>query len=154
MIFGTKLSGPVLAVASPGGHWLQLRRVESAWEGAEVVYLTPRSSDLKATGQPGHLIPDASRSNPLGVLRLIFEVLRVLLRTRPSLIVSTGAAPGLIAVALGKLLGIKTVWIDSIANIKKLSMSGRLAGHFADVWLTQWPHLAKPEGPEYAGGVL
>jgi hypothetical protein len=46
------------------------------------------------------------------------------------------------------------MWIDSIANVKQLSSSGKLAGKFADVWLTQWPDLAKESGPRYWGAVL
>ncbi len=30
-------------------------------------------------------------------------------------------------------------------------MSGSRVGRFADLWLTQWPHLAKAEGPYYGG---
>jgi hypothetical protein len=74
--------------------------------------------------------------------------------TRPDLIVSTGAAPGAIALAIGKLHGAKVVWVDSVANAEKLSMSGRLCSLFADLCLTQWPHLASERGPHYAGAVL
>jgi len=35
-----------------------------------------------------------------------------------------------------------------------LSLSGRRVGPWADLWLTQWEHLARPEGPEYRGSVL
>jgi hypothetical protein len=52
------------------------------------------------------------------------------------------------------LLGAKTVWIDSIANVQTLSMSGRLVRHFADLWLTQWPHLAHADGVRFEGAVL
>ncbi len=48
----------------------------------------------------------------------------------------------------------RTVWIDSIANIERLSLSGARARPVADVWLTQWAHLARPDGPEYWGAVL
>jgi hypothetical protein len=41
-----------------------------------------------------------------------------------------------------------------MANIEDLSMSGARAGRYADLWLTQWPHLAKAEGPYYGGSVL
>ena len=71
------------------------------------------------------------------------------------MVISTGAAPGLVALAVAKLLtGSRTVWIDSIANTKQLSLSGRLARPVADAWLVQWPHLARPGGPEYWGAVL
>jgi hypothetical protein len=35
-----------------------------------------------------------------------------------------------------------------------LSMSGRRAGPYATLWLTQWPHLAQEGGPEYRGSVF
>jgi hypothetical protein len=73
---------------------------------------------------------------------------------RPDVIVTTGAAPGYFAVRFGRLLGTRTVWVDSIANAEELSMSGRMAGKHASLWLTQWPHLAQGGGPEYRGSVL
>jgi Oligosaccharide biosynthesis protein Alg14 like len=54
----------------------------------------------------------------------------------------------------GRFLGARTIWVDSIANIDVLSMSGQKAGRYADLWLTQWPELASPNGPEYRGSVL
>jgi hypothetical protein len=34
------------------------------------------------------------------------------------------------------------VWIDSIANVEQLSLSGKLAARVAGRTYTQWPHLA------------
>ncbi len=68
--------------------------------------------------------------------------------------ISTGALPGYMALRLGKLLGANTIWVDSIANVEELSESGRRIGNHADLWLTQWQHLAKPEGPEFRGSVI
>ena len=76
------------------------------------------------------------------------------MKENPDVIVSTGAAPGYFAIRFGRLLGIKTIWIDSIANAEELSMSGQKAGKHADLWLTQWKHLAKPQGPLYYGNVI
>ena len=66
----------------------------------------------------------------------------------------TGAAAGFLMCFWGKIFGAKVIWIDSIANVDELSMAGQMAGKFADLWLTQWPHLARADGPEYAGAVL
>ena len=85
---------------------------------------------------------------------MAIQILWILVRTRPHVIVSTGAAPGYFALRLGKLLGARTVWLDSIANAGELSMTGRLVRKYADLWLTQWPHLAGPAGPDFRGGVL
>ncbi|MBT8423046.1 MAG: UDP-N-acetylglucosamine--LPS N-acetylglucosamine transferase, partial [Gammaproteobacteria bacterium] len=68
--------------------------------------------------------------------------------------VSTGAAPGYFAIRFGKLLGAKTIWIDSLANVEQLSRAGRMAERYSDLWLTQWPDLAGGDGPDYAGQVI
>lgn len=78
----------------------------------------------------------------------------IVIRERPDVVVTTGAAPGLVVLALARLLGARTVWVDSIANAERLSLSGRLAEGRADLVLTQWPELAREGGPRYLGGVL
>ena len=44
----------------------------------------------------------------------------------------------------GSLLGIRTLWLDSIANADELSLSGVKASKFATLALTQWPELGPP----------
>ena len=43
-------------------------------------------------------------------------------------------------------MGARTIWIDSMANVDKMSMAGRLARRYSDLWLTQWPHLGVAGG--------
>jgi UDP-N-acetylglucosamine:LPS N-acetylglucosamine transferase len=145
----------VLLVASGGGHWVQLLRLRPAFEGADVAYVCVRPA--YAADVPGcryFTVNDATRWNKVMLAVMALRLLVVLLRVRPDVVVSTGAAPGYFALRFGKLLGARTVWIDSIANVEKLSMTGTLVRKWADRWLTQWPHLAQSGGPEYAGSVL
>ncbi|HZW11195.1 MAG TPA: hypothetical protein VFF69_14935 [Phycisphaerales bacterium] len=146
----------VLAVASGGGHFVQLRRMRPAWEHCETHYLTTLP-EYRAELEPGatlHLVNDANRWDKAGVARMALRVLWTLLRLRPDVVVSTGAAPGYFAIRFGKLLGARTIWVDSIANAEELSMTGRMVRRHADLWLTQWPELATTDGPRYEGSVL
>lgn len=145
----------VLAIASGGGHWIQLQRLLPALDGHELVFATV-SPDYAAEVAPRelHVIPDANRDRPFRIVLLALAVLRLVWRLRPQVVVSTGAAPGLFGIVFGKLLGARTAWIDSLANVERVSLSGRLARPFADLWLTQWPGLARPGGPRYEGSVL
>jgi hypothetical protein len=68
-------------------------------------------------------------------------------------VISTGAAPGYLAIRFARLLKARTLWIDSVANVEELSMSGRMASQAADLCLTQWPHLADGR-IRYLGAVL
>ena len=145
----------VVAVCSGGGHWIQMRRLWHAFEGHQVAMVTTDPVYRPETeANRFYAVSDANMDTKRRLIKLALQVAWVLLRERPHVIVSTGAAPGYFAIRLGKLLGARTVWIDSIANAEKLSLCGRKVGKHADLWLTQWPHLARPEGPHYAGAVV
>lgn len=146
----------VLMVASGGGHWIQIQRIRTAFEQMHIasVSVLPGYAAEAAPG-PFYLVTDMSRFDPLRMAVLIPQLLWILARERPDAVVTTGAAPGLVAIVLAKVFfRARTVWIDSIANCECMSASGRMARRFADHWLTQWPHLASEGGPTYSGSVL
>lgn len=145
----------IIAVASGGGHWVQLMRIRSAFEGGEVSYLTTRKpSSRHVQGAKFHLVPDCNADEPLRVIVCALHVALRMVIERPDVVITTGAAPGLISLFFGKLMGARTIWIDSIANAEQLSLAGSRARRWADLWLTQWPHLARKSGPQYAGSVI
>lgn len=145
----------VLAIASGGGHWVQLLRLRPAFEGCDVTFATVREGYREDVGDASfHLIPDSNRWNKLALLRSAAAIFLLVWRLRPDVVITTGAAPGFFGVRFGKWLGARVVWVDSVANVEELSMSGAKAGSFVDLWLTQWPHLAAEGGPECFGSVL
>jgi len=145
----------ILAVASGGGHWVQLLRMMPAFEGNELVFAsTMPSLRGEVADHRFYNVPDANRRRPITMLRLMAKMLWIVAKERPDYVISTGAAPGYMSILFGRLLGAQTIWVDSIANVEELSMSGKMAGSFVTVWLTQWPHLQTPEGPACYGGVL
>jgi UDP-N-acetylglucosamine:LPS N-acetylglucosamine transferase len=151
---GTASRRPILAVASGGGHWVQLQRLRPAFDGHDVVYVTTLAG-LAVPGAKVFIVRDASRNEKLGLIMLAVQLLRIIISVRPLSVVTTGAAPGVLALRIAKLLRIRTVWVDSIANVDEMSLSGRLARKHADLWLTQWPHLVeKYEGLQCRGSVL
>ena len=145
----------VLAISSGGGHWVQLLRLRPALEGCSITFATVDwCYREQVAGFDFKVITDATRWNKLALLKMALQVAILLLRERPQIVVSTGAAPGYVAIRLSKFIGSRTIWVDSMANVETLSMSGEKVGRYADLWLTQWPHLARPEGPRYMGGVI
>jgi hypothetical protein len=145
----------VLAVASGGGHWIQLARLMPAFDGCDVAYATTLAS-YRAQVSPArfYLVKDANRTTKLRLIRMAAKMALVVLWERPDVVVSTGAATGYFAIRVGKLIGARTIWVDSMANAERLSLSGERIGSHADLWLTQWPHLASPQGPYFEGAVL
>jgi UDP-N-acetylglucosamine:LPS N-acetylglucosamine transferase len=145
----------VLLVASHGGHWVQLRRISPAFDGLDVHYVSTNSGvQAEVASAPLSVVPDANLNDKLALIGLAFRMFLLVLRHRPDIVISTGAAPGFFALLFGKLLGAKTIWVDSIANAEQLSVSGQKVKPFADLWLTQWPHLEGKDGPYYRGAVI
>jgi UDP-N-acetylglucosamine:LPS N-acetylglucosamine transferase len=146
----------LLAISSGGGHWVQLLRLRPAFDGCDVVYATVKEgyrTDLDGNVD-FRVVPDSNRWSKIRLLRTALAITCLMLRLRPDVVVTTGAAPGYFALRIGKWLGARVVWIDSIANAEELSLSGQKAGAFVDLWLTQWPQLARDRGPQYLGSVL
>jgi len=146
----------VLAISSGGGHWIQLQRLRPAFEEFDVAYASvfPDYAD-DVPGARYYQVTDATRRNAVKLVVLVPQLIGILLRERPDVVITTGALPGLAALAVAKyLIGARTVWIDSIANCERLSSSGKQARFVADEWLTQWGQLATESGPRYWGSVL
>ncbi|MFD2579020.1 hypothetical protein ACFSTD_11260 [Novosphingobium colocasiae] len=103
----------MLAVASGGGHWIELLRLRPAFSGWDVAYVSTFAN--YATTVPGaryYIVPDASRFNKIAFFfKVLAKALPIALKERPSAIVTTGSAPMLAFLVLGRLLGARTLWM-------------------------------------------
>lgn len=145
----------VMVLASGGGHWMQMLRLRSAFEGMDVFYVGVKEMYRRDVAPADfYVVKEASRLHKANMPATFLQLLWILLKERPAAVLTTGSLPGLIALRLAHLMGARTAWIDSIANVEEVSLSGRKAGAVADLWLTQWEQLSRPEGPHYRGSVL
>lgn len=145
----------LLAVASGGGHWIQLLRLRDAFAGHDVAYVSMFENYAEAVpGARLYTIPDASRFDKASFLKVWAKAVRIMLKERPSAIVTTGSAPMLSFILLGRIMGARTLWIDSIANSERMSSSGRLARKLAGRTVSQWPDVAAREGVQCWGSIL
>lgn len=145
----------IIAVASIGGHWVQLLRIAKPLEADyEVVYMSTHPKCKSMVGDCRfHSLTDFSRWDAWKMLPASFCLLGIFLKERPTAIVTTGAAPGLLTIVLGRLVGIKGIWVDSVANVQTMSACGKLARKFACRVYTQWPNLASGQ-VRYAGNIF
>ena len=135
---------------------MELCRIRPAFAGLDVAFVSVHANYAdQVRGHRFHVIRDVSRRDWWGIVVLIPQLTRIMLWERPDVVITTGSFPALCALALAKtMLRAKTIWIDSIANVERLSSSGSLARHVADVCLTQWPALQADRGPAFWGAVL
>ena len=74
---------------------------------------------------------------------------RVLRTMRPDVIITTGSGVAVPFLWIARLLGIRTVFIESITRITELSLTARLIYPVVDQLLVQWEELAEKLSAKY-----
>jgi len=147
----------VCLAASAGGHLTQLLELSSCWRQYDVFCVsTNEVAVTKLRDYPiVYTVGEGNRKHPFRCLMILLRCLSIALKHRPHVVISTGAAPACLFCLVSKALGSRIVWIDSIANVERLSLSGRIIRPFASLCLTQWPELAQRyRNVEYAGAII
>ncbi|KPL20678.1 MAG: hypothetical protein AMJ75_11415 [Phycisphaerae bacterium SM1_79] len=158
--FGRQRGLRICVGASAGGHMnelLRLLEVSQDWPEPPSFYVTTMeelAGKLRQRG-PVYVIGECNRQHPLKAFGVLIRSLKVAIRGRPDVVITTGSLPLAIVCLCARLTGAKITWIDSIANIERFSLSGRMMRHFADLFLTQWPELAERyPNVEYVGAII
>jgi UDP-N-acetylglucosamine:LPS N-acetylglucosamine transferase len=147
----------MLLVCSPGGHLLQMLALREAWDGYSRAWVTLDKSDARSLLKDErvfHACGPTIRNvtNLLRNLRLAWWIMRV---TKPKVILTTGAALAVPFSWIGKLNGVKIVYVESFTRIEKPSLSCRLVKPVADRMYVQWPELLNElPAARYAGNVF
>lgn len=147
----------ILLACSSGGHLLQLMALRPAWEGFSRRWVTEDASDTRSllADEPAlFLHPPTTRS----LSRLLLDLpaaWSLLRRVRPRVVLTTGAGFALPFAWLGRLLGARVIYVETVTRMESPSLSCRLVAPVAERVYVQWPELADAlPRARYAGSVL
>lgn len=147
----------ICIAASAGGHLSQLLKLANSWLEYDTIYVTTGEVLRDEVSKLGsvYVVDECNRQHPIRVAKVLLQCTRVVFKEKPDVVISTGAAAGCMVCFLGKLLGAKVIWIDSITNVERISLSGRMVRYIADLFLVQWPeHAKRYKNAEYVGAVI
>lgn len=147
----------ICLAASAGGHMTQLLKLTECWNGYETFCVTTTEVLRNKLSKYGrvYIVGECNRQHPVRVFAVLVRCIRIVFRERPDVVISTGAAAGCLLCMLCKMLGAKIVWLDSITNVERISLSGRMVRYIADLFLVQWPELTERyKRVEYIGAVI
>ncbi len=147
----------ICLVASAGGRLTELLKLADSWQQHEAIYISTAQAIANKLRQRGktYVVGECNRQYPLRVIKTLCQCTKIIVREHPDVVISTGAAPGVLMCLLRKLLAAKVVWIDSITNVKWVSLSGRMVRYITDLFLVQWPDLVEQyKNVEYVGAVI
>jgi len=113
------------------------------WENRERFWVTFPKEDAKSLLEGEKVYPCffPTNRNIKNLVRNTFIAWKVLIKERPNLIISTGAAVAVPFFYIGKILGAKLIYIEVIDRIDKPTLTGRLLYPIADRFIVQWDEM-------------
>ncbi len=145
-------------IASSGGHIYELFCLKKFWENKDRFWVSFKTTDAEYLLQNEKIVYWAAHPTVRNLKNLNKNLLlawRLLRTLRPDLILTTGSGVAVPFLWIGRMLGIRTIFIESITRITEISLTGRLVYPFVDRFLVQWEELAtKYPKAEYHGRIL
>lgn len=135
----------VCLVASSGGHLTHLYKLKPFWQDKKRIWVTFDKDDARSLLENEKFYSAYYPSNRSLKALIInsFRAVKILIKERPNLIISSGAAVAVPFFWIGKLFGAKTIYIEVFDRIDKPTISGKLCYPVADKFIVQWPEMKK-----------
>lgn len=147
----------ICLVCSHGGHLTETLRLLEAFEGHDIFFATYHSSRNEELMKIARVYSTQNiGSNIWRMLKAIPWALGILLKEKPNVIFSLGAEVAIPFFYLGKLLRIRTIFIESWSRLSNPSGTGRIIYPVSDVFLVQWEQMLKQCGKKarYEGAIF
>lgn len=142
-------------ITSSGGHLTHLIQLKEWWKDKERFWVTFNKEDSRSIlkDEKKYWCYFPTNRNVKNLIKNTFLAIKILIKERPDLIVSSGAAPAIPFFYLGKLLGAKVVYIEVYDRIDKPTITGRVVYPITDLFVLQWEEQKKfyPKGKVLGG---
>ncbi len=154
MLDGLLVPMKICLTCSHGGHLTEILQLTSALEGHEYFFITYEGSRTSSI-EHKYTIKNIG-TNPLRLLVSIPVLTVILAREKPDLIISTGSEIAIPVFYIGRLLGVKTIFIESLCRVHEPSATGKIVYPVSNLFLVQWKQLLTQYGhkAQYWGNTL
>ena len=133
-------------IASSGGHFEQLMMLKPLMDSNRSFIVTEKTNYSVNTNEKVYYLKQVNRHElkfiPLMILNS-FKSLKVFMKEKPDVIISTGALSVIPICVIGKVFRKKIIFIESFAKITSPTLTGRFIYKFADRFYIQWESLRK-----------
>ena len=136
-----RLPGTAMLVGSSGGHLAQLQTVAPLWDADHRSYVTFDTADALSllAGERVTWAHHPTTRNVRNLARNSLLAVRELRRTRPDVVVSTGAAVAFPFFLAARAMRIPTVYVEVYDRIDSPTLTGRLCRPLTSLFCVQWP---------------
>jgi UDP-N-acetylglucosamine transferase subunit ALG13 len=144
----------VALITPSGGHLAEIRELSSAY-CAHPHFFVVNVPLVEPEDMRGRTVVITLSERDWKFLINLWEAVAILREWRPKVLLTTGGGFSVAFTVVGKLLGIPTIYIETVGKVTVPTVTGRFMYRLADRFFYQWPNLARyfPRG-EYIGLVL
>lgn len=147
----------ICLVCSSGGHLIEMKRLRKAFQSHETFLITYKEEFSTCYNKikklyliknflVNNIEANFLKKNFLVFLQLlligIYE-LKIFLKEKPDVVVSTGSEIAIPIFYLAKIFRKKIIFIESLCRIKSISNTGKIVYPITDLFLVQWSSLQK-----------
>lgn len=142
----------ICIVSSAGGHLQEVNKLLPIISRYDFFYVTFAEKDIiKSLPSRVYRVMNPDIRNPkLGLKAFIinfFQILKILLKEKPDVVITSGAGVALSVCYVSKLLlGSKIIFIETSSRFDKPSLIGKLLYPIADLFFVQWKGVLKHYG--------
>lgn len=132
-------------VCSSGGHLTHLYMLKPFWNNKQRFWCTFDKEDAQSLLKGEKIYPvyyPSNRSIKALVINT-YRAIKILKNEHPDIIITSGAAPAIPFLWIGKIMGAKTVYIEVFDRINKPTISGKLCYPVTDKFIVQWKEMKK-----------
>jgi beta-1,4-N-acetylglucosaminyltransferase len=147
----------VLLVASSGGHLLELLELANQYQSHRRQWVTFDKPDARGLliGESVTFAYGPTNRHLGNLFRNLVLAFRVIVRVRPDAVITTGAGVGVPFLYVARVFGKRAIYVESLARVDRLSLSGRLVYPVATDFFVQWPELSERyRKGRYAGAIM
>lgn len=147
----------IALVGSSGGHLSHLYLLKNFWKYNERFWVTFEKEDAISTlkEEKCYWCYYPTNRNIKNLIKNTFLALKILIKEKPELIISSGAAPAIPFFYLGKIFGAKLIYIEVYDRIDMPTITGKLLYPIVDEFIIQWEEQRKfyPKA-KFLGGII
>ena len=150
LVFKKKCNKKILFISSTGGHlneMLQLKPLFDKYDSYLITEKTKSTIGLKSKyDHVNYLVYGTKDHLFVYIFKFIYNFFKSLIlyiKIRPKVIITTGTHTAVPMCYVGKLFGSKIIFIETFANSKTKTLSGKLVYPIANTFIVQWKSMLK-----------
>lgn len=134
----------ICLICSSGGHLLSMNLLKEFWCDYDRFWVSFKKQDTLyfLENEKKYFAYSPTNRNITNFVRNLFLAIKILRMEKPDVIISTGAGICVPFMFVGKLLEIKTIYVELLTRVEDLSLSAKMIYPILDHLIVQWPDLA------------